>query len=111
MRSWRTEAIDELQRERIDFEGDSWLSYVPIRLPETIDVHDRLPPGAAAVLINRNHTDTDLYLPIEAREEPLLAAIDGHRTIARICGERRLARTFFRKLWQWDQAVFDTSAV
>ena len=26
---------------------------------------ERLPPGAAAVLINRGHTDTDLYLPID----------------------------------------------
>ncbi|HTX58790.1 MAG TPA: class I SAM-dependent methyltransferase [Verrucomicrobiae bacterium] len=95
-----------------DFEGDDWLGYRPIRLPDTIVVRERLPPGAAAVLINRNHTDTDLYLPIDARRERLLGAVDGERTIAEICGEngdRELARDFFLQLWQWDQIVFDTS--
>jgi len=75
-------------------------------------VRDRLPPGAAAVLINRNHTHTDLYLPIDARQERLLATIDGGRTIADICrerGDRSLARAFFQQLWRWDQVVFDTS--
>lgn len=37
-------------------------------LPETIRVQERLPAGAAAVLINREHTDTDLYLPVDATE-------------------------------------------
>ena len=71
----------------VDFEGEAWLGYTPIRLPDTLAVRDRLPPGAAAVLINRNHTYTDLYLPIDARQERLLAAIDGERTIAEICCE------------------------
>jgi SAM-dependent methyltransferase len=95
------------------FDGDGWLGYVPVRLPDTIAVRDRLPPGATAVLINRNHTYTDLYLPIGAREEELFAAIDGERTIADICGRRGdldLARAFFQQLWRWDQIVLDTSA-
>jgi hypothetical protein len=63
------------------------------------------------VLINRNHTYTDLYLPIDTRQERLLAAIDGERTIEEICerGDRSLARAFFQQLWQWDQVVFNTS--
>ena len=64
------------------------------------------------MLINRNHTYTDLYLPIDARQERLLAAIDGERTIAEICRQREdlsFARAFFRQLWRWDQVVFDTS--
>ncbi|MFY9884883.1 MAG: class I SAM-dependent methyltransferase, partial [Candidatus Cybelea sp.] len=61
---------------RVDFEGDDWLQYVPVRLPDTIAVRERLPAGAVAVLINRNHSYTDLYLPIDARQERLLAAID-----------------------------------
>ena len=96
----------------IDFDGEAWLGYMPIRLPDTLAVRERLPPGAAAVLINRNHTYTDLYLPIDARQERLLAAIDGERTIAEICrepGDRSLARDFFQQLWRWDQVVFDTS--
>ncbi len=96
----------------IDFDGDAWLGYTPIRLPDTLMVRDRAPPGAVAVLINRNHTYTDLYLPIDARRERLLAAIDGERTIAEICrepGDRGIARGFFQQLWRWDQVVFDTS--
>lgn len=95
----------------IDFDGDAWPRYVPIRLPDTIVVRERLPAGASAVLINRNHTYTDLYLPIDARQDALLAAIDGTRTIAEISGdsERELARTFFQQLWYWDQVVFATS--
>ena len=96
----------------VDFDGEAWLGYTPIRLPDTIAVRERLPPGAAAVLINRNHTYTDLYLPIDARQERLLAAIDGERTIAEICrepGDRDLARAFFQQLWRWDQVVFNTS--
>ncbi|HUN30080.1 MAG TPA: methyltransferase [Alphaproteobacteria bacterium] len=95
-----------------DFDGDGWTGYVPIRLPETIAVRDRLPPGASAVLINRNHRFTDLYLPIDPAQERLLDAVDGRRTIAQIADERGgrdLARDFFRRLWQWDQVVFDAS--
>ncbi len=90
------------------FEGDAWLDYRPIRLPDTVVVRDKLPPGAAAVLINRNHTFTDLYLPIDAVQERLFAAIDGTKTIGQICGEdddRAVARDFFRRLWEWDQIV------
>jgi SAM-dependent methyltransferase len=96
----------------IDFDGDSWLRYTPIRLPDTLAVRDRLPNGAAAVLINRNHTYTDLYLPIDTRQERLLAAVDGERTIEEICRERGdhgEARVFFQQLWRWDQVVFNTS--
>ena len=98
----------------VGFEGDAWLNYIPIRLPDTLAVRDRLPPGAKAVLINRNHAFTDLYLPIDARQEGLLNAIDGKRTIAEICTEpedRAVARDFFEQLWRWDQVVFDTSRV
>ena len=60
------------------------------------------------MLINRNHTYTDLYLPIDGRQDALFAAIDGTRTIAEICrdNEHELARTFFEQLWYWDQVVF-----
>jgi SAM-dependent methyltransferase len=96
----------------VDFDGDSWLGYTPIRLPDTLAVRDRLPKGAAAVLINRNHNYTDLYLPIDTRQARLLAAIDGDRTIEEICRERGdhgLARLFFQQLWRWDQIVLNTS--
>jgi hypothetical protein len=103
-----------VQGAPVDFGGEEWLGYTPIRLPDTLAVRERLPPGAAAVLINRNHTYTDLYLPIDARQERLLAAIDGERTISEVCSEpddRNLARTFFQQLFRWDHVVFDTSKV
>jgi SAM-dependent methyltransferase len=103
---------DRPSESAVRFDGDAWLGYTPIRLPGTLEVRDRVPPGAAAVLINRNHSYTDLYLPIDAREERLLAAIDGERTIAEICLAREArsgSRAFFERLWRWDQVVFDIS--
>jgi len=103
---------DESRAASVDFDGDTWLDYVPVRLPDTIEVRDRLPTGAVAVLINRNHTYTDLYLPIDDQQARLFAAIDGKRSIADICLEpddRAIARDFFQQLWRWDQVVFDTS--
>ncbi|HVR45442.1 MAG TPA: class I SAM-dependent methyltransferase [Candidatus Binatia bacterium] len=105
---------DALPLAVVDFRGDEWLDYIPIRLPDTVAVRDRLPPGAAAVLINRNHTFTDLYLPIDARQERLLEAIDGKRRvrdIGRAMADRDLARAFFEQLWRWDQVIFSTASV
>ena len=53
------------------FDGDAWLDYVPIRMADTICVQERLPPGAATVLINRTHTYTDIYLPIDAQQKKI----------------------------------------
>jgi SAM-dependent methyltransferase len=92
-----------------DFEGDGWLRFVPIRLPGAIAVREKLPAGAAAVLINRSHTFTDLYLPVTAVQERLLSAVDGKRTIDEITrrvGNTEGARSLFRRLWLWDQVVF-----
>jgi SAM-dependent methyltransferase len=103
---------DGATNQRVDFQGDDWLNYVPIRLPEAITVRERVPAGATAVLINRSHSYTDLYLPIDAAQEHWLSAIDGERTIAQIYGEqgdRGSAGAFFERLWQWDQVVFDAS--
>ena len=67
--------------QRIDFAGDAWLDYVPHRMPDTVCVQDRLPPGAAAVLINPTHAYRDLIMPIDATEKGLFDAIDGIRRI------------------------------
>jgi len=98
--------------QQVSFDGDAWLGYVPIRMPDTVCVQERLPPGAAAVLINQSHTYTDLYLPIDAQEGPLFDAIDGKGTIGEIARERgllRTARALFERLWWYDQVVFDAS--
>lgn len=111
---YRDDRAEDSQPVRFD---EHWPDYVPIRLPDAIVVQKRLPPGAAAVLINQNHTFTDLYLPIDAREKRLFDAIDGKRTLGEIA--RKIARrdprdrdrvpAFFRRLWQYDQVVFDGS--
>ncbi len=97
-----------------DFSGDAWVDYVPIRLPGTVVVKERLPAGAAGVLINHNHTDTDLYLPVDAERLRMFEAIDGEQTagaISRATADQNAARDFFRQLWEWDQVVFDESRV
>ena len=102
----------------IRFVGDAWLGYVPLRMPDTICVQEGLPPGAAAVLINPTHAYRDLVMPIDSTEKGWFDAIDGDRSIGGIV-ERTLtsskspqldmARTFFEKLWRYDQVVFDAS--
>jgi SAM-dependent methyltransferase len=96
----------------ITFSGNAWLEYVPIRTPDTLSVQERLPPGSAAVLINRTHTCRDIYLPLNAREKRLFEAIDGKRTIGGMLpgqAEREAARSLFERLWWHDQVVFDAS--
>jgi len=105
------------ERRPIQFDDDRWLGYVPIRLPETISVQKKLPPGAAAVLINQTHTYTDLILPVDAEEKKLFDAIDGKRNIDEIIrntlpdddDSHERAGSFFERLWQYDQVVFDAS--
>jgi hypothetical protein len=79
-------------------------------MPDTICIQERLPAGAAAVLINQTHTYRDLVLPINAAEKRWFDGIDGNRTIAEIAGKHlELARGFFERLWWYDQVVFDRS--
>lgn len=107
----------EDEGQPITFGGDRWRNYVPIALPWTVCVRERLPPGSAAVLINRSHTFTDLILTVDAFEDRLFGAIDGNRTLSEILqvasherdAERR-ALGFFERLWQYDQIVFDASS-
>ena len=102
--------------ELISFAGDAWLNYVPVRMPDTVCVRERLPPGAVAVLISQSHTCRDIHMPIDAIQIRLLDAIDGERsiggtvdkTLAESDEASRLdiARAFFERLWWHDQAVF-----
>ena len=112
---YRTDRPDDGQPIR--FDGEQWPNYVPIRLPRTVCVQQRLPPGATGVLINQNHTYPDLVLPIDNAEKRLFDAIDGHRSIAEIVDKapaqkdqsKERVRTFFERLWWYDQVVFDAS--
>jgi len=103
------------ESQPIAFDGDAWRDYVPLRLPWTLCIDDRVPPGSAAVLINRAHAYSDLALPIDAAQERIFAAIDGNRSIAEILrsavgggGDER-ARRFIEQLWEYDQIVFDAT--
>lgn len=106
---------DDAPRQTVELSDDGWTGFVPIRLPDTIAVAERLPPGAAAVLINRSHTYRDIYLPITAAEKRLVDAINGANNIGEIMSragsDSASARTFFDRLGQYDQIVFDASGV
>jgi hypothetical protein len=112
--AYRDDCSDDNQP--ITFTGASWRDYIPIALPWTMCVRERMPPGSVAVLINQSHTFTDLILTVDAFEDQLLRAIDGNRTLAEILqfalpdsdGASRALR-FFEHLWQYDQVVFDAS--
>ena len=99
----------------IRFAGEQWRNYVPVRLPWTRTVRERLPADVAAVLLNPGHKHSDLYLPITSSEALLLAQIDGKRTLGEIernASEENIADltpVFFRKLWEHDLIVIDAS--
>jgi SAM-dependent methyltransferase len=100
---------------KVRFDDDRYLRYVPVRRALTICIEERIPPGAAGVLLNQTHLFQDLFFIIDEQEKRMFAAIDGRRSISEIVDEINekdavsLARVFFEKLWWYDQAVFDTS--
>ena len=114
---YRSDSPDSPQP--VSFTGDAWLGYLPIRMSDTICVQERLPPGAAAVLINQNHTYRDLIMPIDSTEKRLFDATDGNSSIREIVkrtlpssqekSQLDVARMFFERLWWYDQVVFQTS--
>jgi SAM-dependent methyltransferase len=112
--AYRNDAPDE-SGATVRFDDGRWPGYVPIRLPYTVCVEQRLPPGAAAVLLNRSHQHHDLVVAIGRPEKQMFDDIDGRRTIAEIAaraggdGAPRCASAFFEKLWQYDQVVFDNA--
>jgi very-short-patch-repair endonuclease/SAM-dependent methyltransferase len=103
------------ESQPIMFDGYTWRGYIPLRLPWTLCIRDRAPPGSAAVLINRAHSYPDLALPIDIAQEQLFAAIDGKRSIDQILRDTAAtvddgqARRFIERLWEYDQIVFDAT--
>ncbi|HJS23979.1 MAG TPA: class I SAM-dependent methyltransferase [Pyrinomonadaceae bacterium] len=100
---------------KVRFDDERYLRFVPVRLPWTICIQDRIPPGAAGVLVNQTHLFNDLYIFINEKEKQIYDAIDGRRSVSEIVetveGSSPLARDFFEKLWRYDQVVFNTSKV
>ena len=107
--------------QQVSFAGDAWLGYMPIRMPDTISVEERLPPGAAAVLINRTHVYRDLFMQVNAAEKRLVDAIDGIGSVGDIvekalplsdrASQLDVARALFERLWWHDQVVFEAAGV
>lgn len=97
----------------IHFDGEQWRSYVPIRLPWAICIHENLPAGTAALLLNQAHKQPDLILKLTCEQYRLLKKIDGKQTLGEIIRnspmEESCAREFVRQLWQYDQIVFDAT--
>jgi SAM-dependent methyltransferase len=99
----------------VQFTGERWCNYVPVRLPWATIVREQLPSGSVAVLLNPVHKHADLVLPINTMENRLIAQIDGKRTFGEIAQnypQKDIAsrvKPFFEKLWQYDQIVVDAS--
>lgn len=88
------------------FDSESWRGHVPHRVTTAVVVEDKLPPGAAAALLNRAHTYPDLVLFATSAEKAMFERIDGHRTI----GEIGDAANFFERLWWHDLIVIDSTS-
>jgi SAM-dependent methyltransferase len=98
----------------VHFDDERWLRYVPIRLPWTQLVQEKLPAGAAGVLLNRSHQFHDLIRVLDPQEKRWFDRIDGRRSVTEIVDHagapnRDRAHTFIETLWWYDQVVFDAS--
>ena len=104
---------DAKNDRKVNFEGEDYLRYVPVRRAWTICVQEKIPPGAAGILLNQTHMFDDLFLPVNEMEKQMYEEIDGQRSISEIVEAVKYssphARDFFEKLWWYDQAVFDIS--
>ena len=111
--AYRSDRVGESQPIR--FDGDARRGWVPLRVPWTLCIRDRAPPGFAAVLINRAHAYPDLAFPIDAAQERVFAAIDGNRSMDEILRSApemsdEQACRFIEQLWEYDQIVFDATS-
>jgi hypothetical protein len=96
----------------VEFGGPDLRDAVPIRLPETVTVRERLPAGAAALLRSRSQAYADIVLPLGVRELKLVEAIDGRRTVGDLgaaAGDPSPDGSLVERLWWHDQIVFDKS--
>lgn len=98
-----------------EFDLDRCSEYVPLRLPTTLCLQERLPAGAAAVVLNRSHPYPDLVLMLDPQGKRVFDAIDGQRTVKEITDYTTVpgsdTRRLFQKLWWYDQITFDASGV
>ena len=91
--------------------GDGWGDRIPLRLPWTRIVEERLPAGIAGVLVNRSHPYQDLFVPLRSVERRMFECIDGKRSIAQLAADAgakdaERVHAFFVSLWRHDHVVF-----
>ena len=90
----------------LDFAASDAAHWVPVPAPSALAVEERLPPGAAAALLNRAHTDTDLVLFVDRDQYDVFRAIDGSRTVAELGAG---AVGLVERLWRHDLVVIDAT--
>ena len=90
----------------LDFGASGVEHWRPMPAPSAIAVEERLPPGAAAVLINRAHTESDIVLFADQRQSAIFGSVDGRRTLEELGPD---AVAFSERLWRHDLVVFDTT--
>lgn len=96
----------DLKAGHLDFAAPDADRWRPIRVPTAVAVEQRLPPGAAAALLNRAHTETDLVMFVTRDELDMFRRIDGEVTIGELGPD---ARTFAQRLFRHDLVVLDAS--
>lgn len=99
---------DDSPPPQLDWSGESWRGFVPIRPATVVVVDDRLPDGVAAALINRAHTDRDLVFFADADTLRAFESVDGSTPLASIDGANA---ELFRRLWLHDLVMIDASGV
>lgn len=101
--AWRD---DDTTSGVLDFSGPDVGRWVPVPVPTAIAVEKRLPPGAAAALINRAHTDTDLVMFADRRQHRIFGSIDGTRTVHDLGPG---ATEVVERLWRHDLVAIDAT--
>jgi len=100
----------------ITFEGDAWRGYVPLRLPWTLCIRDRVPPGFGGRpdQSGPHLPPTSLSRSMRHRSESLPQSTANRsideiqRGAAGAVGDEQ-ARRFIEQLWEYDQIVFDAT--
>ena len=106
-------------QQTVNFDHERWHEYIPVITPGSTSIGEKLPPGASAVLINQDHTYTDLFLPIDQTQKQIYDAIDGKLPIRQIIKSvfssdaaeqnETATRDFFQRLGCYDHVVFNTT--
>lgn len=98
--------------QALSFDDDRWLDFLPLPMPGCVVIQQNLPPGAAAVVINRAHTFIDLFVPLTEFEAFIYSRIDGQtfcHEIVEAASDRKGVAEAMLKFWRSDQIIFDQS--